>query len=825
MPDTENMAPRPAEASPGLQYGVDIADGDQIYGWAFDPAAPRRRIRLELLVDDAVACSVLADRFRPDLLAAGKGDGAHGFLIRSLRRLILGPSARIRLRDGDSGVELTEAAGIVLDDTADFDLAAGNFVRNLVANAAARARDPHDLAAITECLVDGLRRVEDARLALGEPESPLAVATQRLLGGLEPLALPETDAPEASVIIPVHNKFDLTHACIASMIAHLPEAPFEVIIVDDCSHDETMLAGIAFTGGIRVVRNAKNLGFVGTCNAGAAVARGRHLFFLNNDTLMRAGWLDELLATFARDPAVGIAGSRLLFPDGKLQEAGGIIWRLADGWNWGRGGDANEPRFSFMRDADYVSGAALMIERALFEQLGGFDMHYAPAYYEDTDLCFRVRAAGRRVVVQPASTIVHLEGQSNGTDVNGPGLKRYQKINHRKFLTRWADTLAGHRMTGEQPALESERGVRRRALFIDDSVPTPDRDAGSNAAFTHMQLLQQLGHKVVFVPADNMARIDPYTAALEKRGIECLVHPWHASMEHVLRRAETPADVVYIHRFGNASRYLGMVRRQWPRARIVYCVADLHFLRQEREAALVGDAEMARAAAQMKREELAMVAAADACIVHSPAEAALLAELVPEAHVAVVSWPVRARPPARPFEARFGTCFLGGFGHPPNVDAVRWIGGEMRPLLGDLPVAIYGSGVTPEVQAEHYGNVEVMGHVPELAAALHRHRSTVAPLRYGAGIKGKVLESFAHGLPCVMTPIAAEGLALGDTLSWLVAADAAGIAAKLLELDADPALNAMLAEAGLAFIEREFGEAAVRTQLAAALEMAGVRVG
>ena len=171
--------------------------------------------------------------------------------------------------------------------------------------------------------------------------------------------------------------------------------------------------------------------------------------------------------------------------DGSLQECGGVIWRFGDGWNWGKGQAADDPRYCYMRDADYVSAAALMISADLFAKLGKFDEHYLPGYYEDTELCFRAREAGYRVVVQPAAEIVHFEGASAGTSTAGSGMKRFQAINHRKFFERWKETLASHRFNGELPELEAERTVERRALFIDDSVPEPDKDAGSNAALAH----------------------------------------------------------------------------------------------------------------------------------------------------------------------------------------------------------------------------------------------------------------------------------------------------------------------------------------------------
>lgn len=813
---------QPRDDAPGIECNIDRLDRNEISGWIIDLSDPDRKVQLELLVNGELVCRIAADQFRPDLKNDGRGDGHAGFTIRPISSLMAGPVAWVRLQVAGTGQDILGGAAVVVLEEHGFDRSFARLLDQAVTAAVNYAPELATLDHLLSTLLGHARLVmeERDRWLGGQRDEAGADAIARLLGGLPPLHLDGSDVPAASVIIPVHNKFELTHGCISSLIEHLPEAPFEVIIVDDASSDETLLASVAFSGGIRVLRNAANLGFVGSCNAGAAVARGHKLLFLNNDTIVRPGWLDELLASFERDPRIGVAGSRLLFPDGVLQECGGLIWRLGDGWNWGRGQDATDPRYRYMRDADYVSGAALMVDAGLFRSLNGFDTLFSPAYYEDTDLCFRVRAMGRRVVVQPASEIIHLEGQSNGTDVNGSGLKRYQKLNLHKFRKRWAGLLATHRMNGDMAWQEVERHVQRRALFIDDSVPTPDQDAGSNAAFQHMLALQARGYKVVFVPADNMARIDPYTAMLEKHGIECLYHPWFSSLEEVFRKQAAKADLVYIHRFVNASKYIGMIRRFLPEAHVLYCVADLHFLRMQREAELTGDPVKALAAEHMRHDELAMVAAADCTIVHSDVEAALLRETLPEAGVATVPWTIRVRPTMLPFQERHGAAFLGGFRHPPNIDAVTWLGTEIRPRLEDIPVTIYGADATDEVWRQHSGMFRVAGHVPDLAVALHQHRCTIAPLRFGAGIKGKVLESFAHGLPCVMTPIAAEGLKLPKLLQWLVADDADGIAAKVLAVHSDDAVNAGFAAAGLQMIEQRYGAEVVGRALGEAIDIA-----
>ena len=400
-------------------------------------------------------------------------------------------------------------------------------------------------------------------------------------------------------------------------------------------------------------------------------------------------------------------------------------------------------------------------------------------------------------------------------------MKRFQVINHAKFYRRWKDTLITHRFNGQQPELEAERLVRRRAYFIDDTVPTPDQDAGSNAAIEHMRALMELGYKVTFLPADNMAKIDPYTARLQKIGIECLYYPYLWSVEEVFRKAANKPDLVYLHRYANASKYATMARRYFPDCRIVYNVADLHFLRMERQAEIEpGTLSPARLAAE-RHGELSAMQSVDCVMVHSPVEAELLRRVEPSLNVAVVPWTVRPHPTTRPFAERSGTAFVGGFGHPPNADAVRHLISDILPLLrgkaADCMTYIVGSKMPDDIMTLQVPGLTPLGFVADLADILHRLRCTVVPLRYGAGIKGKVLESLAHGLPCVMSEVAAEGLELPDDLAWLVVQTPADFAEKLGRVHADEALNQSLSAAGLAYIERRHSADVVKAALGAAM--------
>jgi GT2 family glycosyltransferase len=659
-----------------------------------------------------------------------------------------------------------------------------------------------------------------------------------ILEGLTPLT--DVSGPSVSILIPTYNAAGLIDECLTALLPTLPATSgIEVLIIDDASADDTrdrVYAWSAHDPRVRLVGpSAQRKGFIHTCNRGAVAAKGDILVFLNNDTTPQPEWLQALLRVFAEHPDAGAAGGKLIYPDGRLQEAGGLVFADGSAANFGKGDpDASAPIYDYLREVDYCSAALLATPRKFFFDLGMFDARYTPAYYEDADYCFKVRAAGRRVYYQPESMVVHIEGATSGTDP-ASGVKRFQQQNRLKFLDEWRDVLRTHpdrpgvfdpvtlrTLATRQHGLA--RDHQRHALVCSSVLPEFDRESGSRRVLDHIESLQADGWTVTFA-ARHGAPASRYARLLRRRGVE--THCDFGRLAEVLSAARFELALVAF--WNVAEEVMPVIRQLSPNTRIIVDSVDLHFVRNERRTQrypgpgpglshnVTADDEASR--------EMIVYGAADAVLTVSSEEAGIIRHLVGDAmplvardgedlQVSTVRWPDRR-----------GLLFLGNFRHPPNVEAVSFLCQKIIPqiepaVLDRHPVYIVGNDLGDDVRelARAMPNVVMVGWVGSVEPYLSRCRVVMAPLLHGAGTKRKLIQALMTGAPAVATSIAVEGLPVRDGEHLLVRDDERDFARGVAQLATDDALCELLTKRGRAAIERDHSRLAARAELISAID-------
>ena len=634
----------------------------------------------------------------------------------------------------------------------------------------------------------------------------------RSIDEYEKIIFESFEEPVVSIVIPVYNEFAYTYNCLKAIRRNTKDIAYEVIIADDCSTDLTVkIEQVAEN--IRLVTTEKNVRFLLNCNHAAQYAKGKYILFLNNDTQVQPGWISPLVTILEHDERAGMVGSKLVYADGRLQEAGGILWSDGSAWNYGNRQPTDSSEFNYVKEADYISGAAIMIRASLWKEIGGFDERFVPAYCEDSDLAFEVRKHGYKVIYQPLSVVVHFEGVSNGTDT-GTGQKAYQVVNQKKFLEKWEDVLQKqHFPNAEKVFLARDRSREKPVLLmIDHYVPQYDKDAGSRTVYQYLKLFVEKGYNVKFI-GDNFFRHEPYTTKLQQMGIEVLYGPYYAGhwQEWIEENAEF-IQFVFLNRPHISVKYIDFIRRK-TNARIIYYGHDLHFLREIRNYELTGDKKALSDSHKWKEKEIKLMHKAD--VVYYPSEIEVQeikkidSQIPAKAIVAYMFQNVVVE--TYHMECRKDIMFIGGFVHTPNIDAVLWFAMEIMPILKekipDIKFYILGSHPTVEIQKLSDDHIIVKGFVTdeELEHYYKTCRISVVPLRYGAGIKGKVVEAMRYGMPVVTTSVGAEGITGAEDI--LCIADEAGeLGEKICALYNNKDKLTEMSKASYEYIRKNFSE-------------------
>ncbi|MEN9518108.1 MAG: hypothetical protein RLZZ381_696 [Cyanobacteriota bacterium] len=606
--------------------------------------------------------------------------------------------------------------------------------------------------------------------------------------------LPHSDTPEVSIVIPVYNQLDYTLRCLKAIAVNLDRSiPVEIILVNDCSSDRTEEI-LSLLTAVNLINQPTNQGFISACNQGAAVAQGQYLYFLNNDTQIEPNCIASLVQVLAVDETVGAVGSKLIYPQGTLQEAGGIVWQDASAWNYGRQENPHAPEYNYLRPVDYCSGASLMVRKEVFERLSGFATNFAPAYYEDTDLCLAIRhQLGMKVMYQPKSEVIHYEGISSGTSITS-GTKKYQAVNAIKFKQKWQANLKQDHYLPNLGVANASMAVKNHfggqaILVIDSYMPSYDRESGSRRLFELLKIFKDLNYHVIFA-ADNGFKQEPYTSVLQNLQIEVLYTEsgYGKGIEEQIESRLNLIDLAWICRPELNQKYAALIRQK-PEIKLIYDTVDLHYLRLQRAWAINSSHCPEKQWQEVQVQELKMAHLADLTITVTATEQKILETQGVEQVATIPNIHHAYNGDLVDFERREGILFIGSYNHLPNIDAVQWLCQEIMPLVWqiqpEIKVTLLGNNPSAEVLALESDRITVTGYIDDVSPYFLSHKLSVSPLRYGAGMKGKIGQSLEYSLPVVSTPIGTEGMNLVPEQDVLEATNSLNFAQQILRLYTD----------------------------------------
>lgn len=612
-----------------------------------------------------------------------------------------------------------------------------------------------------------------------------------------PLLVPSPGADEivdVSIVVPVFNKWELTRACLTSVVQTSvgSRIRYEVILADDGSSDDTLRAAEIFPG-LRVVRTPSNLGFLLNCNNAAKHARGRYLLLLNNDTVVLPGWLKALYQAIETDPSAAIVGSKLLYPDGVIQEAGAALFSDGTATNVGRGSGRYAEVFNLSREVDYVSGASILIRASFWSEVGGFDECYKDAYCEDCDLAISARAKGMRVVYEPRSEAIHFEHgtyaeqapshsaslQRHNTEVL---VSKWHKVFKTQHLARcdWqlAASLAERSIPAE--AAKRRRSGRLKILYF-SPFPSHPASHGNRARIQNLaRRFQQLGHCLHFVllQSNDFSECDltdmeaawdsldvlPYTNSMIENGKEIPFDGWYEQgLGERIRVlcAKYDIDLVfcsyvfqskllefvpqYILKVIDAHDKMGdryeMLRRNGQHLEFFSCSP-------EEEGAYLRRADIVVALREEEARYFNLMSGLNTAIVISHIENP---HFVNKSFTALLQVGIVAS--ANRVNLAMVCEFLQSLGHQLNGRPCPFtvhVAGQVKDMISSLP---------PE-QAEVFKQpwVRLRGFVPDIAVFYSEIDVVVSPVTMGTGINVKTVQAMAYGMPLLTTACGSKGI-------------------------------------------------------------------
>jgi GT2 family glycosyltransferase len=560
---------------------------------------------------------------------------------------------------------------------------------------------------------------------------------------------------------------------------------------------------------IIVHNNNEKCNFLMNCNEAAKLSKGKYILFLNNDTKVHKEWLITLIKLIESNENIGMVGSKLIYPDGTLQEAGGIVWNNGECANYGRGDNLDKPEYNYIKEVDYISGASILIRKSIWEKIGGFDKRYIPAYYEDTDLAFELRKNGYKVMYQPKSVVIHYEGISNGRDLSS-GIKKFQLVNKIKFIEKWKNELKYQKEQGNI-FLSRDRRYNKRILVINNEIPIFNKDAENSCKSMYLNLFIKIGLQITFI-SESLEKIEPYTTILQQKGIEVLYGDWYEKyMENWMKNNLKYFKYVYLQSPKTTQKYIDLIRNYFS-GKIFYFAYDLHYIRLSRDYNITHDEELKKQSEIFKIIEIEIFSKVDIIHVVGNYEYQILKKKYEKKtirNIPIFMYENQLTNVKKDFSKRKDLVFVGDFLHSPNIDAVLWFSKQIYPKIverfPDIIWHVVGPNITVEIKKLQSKNIKIEGPLSDedLYSLYQKCRIVVIPLRFGSGVKGKIIEAAYNQIPIVTTSIGGEGLD-NSFGSFIIEDDAEKMSKIISKLYMDFSKLKKMSDLGKKFIETYF---------------------
>ena len=559
-----------------------------------------------------------------------------------------------------------------------------------------------------------------------------------------------------SIIIPTYKNRKKLYSCLASILEYNYKYGFEIIVIDDynISHFQPHFIG----NSIKCIKNKKNLGFIRSCNLGAKNAIGKYLYFLNDDTIIIGPeTINSLIDRAESDSDIGLVGSKVLLGNSVLQEAGCLTFDTGDCWQYGKNDNQDADLYNYSCEVDYCSGCSLLIKKKLFDKIE-FDEIYIPAYYEDVDLAFTVRDMGYKVVYEPKSALIHMEGSSSGIANTAESVKKYQYINKEKFYKKWKISIKDKIKKKEILNSKIDRPV---VLIIDDLVPDENRDAGSLLPLFFIEYYLKKNCQIIFY-AINLNPKSKEVKNLQTRGVFVIFGKSNfEKYTNILRYKIKHVIIFRINILNDLKDHLQKITKK-----IFFHYVDLHHLRLQRQydLGLYNNQEQIN---KFRILETEMVRSNFINITCSTEEDLYLKDnfKLDNTMYLPLYYPNKfflheKNSKKMDLNDTLKLVFIGSYNHEPNYDVANYFVKKILPFIKKkIKVKLYLVG-PDQNRIKDLGkddSVEITGKIEDLSSLLPEIDIAISPLRYGAGNKGKILTYAMFNMPVICSNISVEG--------------------------------------------------------------------